>query len=72
MTYGESRGSVEINARLLDWIRQRVQETGEQGSIYIGIEGHRITWINYEKNSRFHPLGESSSGGPQSCAASGN
>jgi len=41
--------------RLLAWIHDRVMETTEKGSIYIGIEKGRITWVNYEKSNRFAP-----------------
>ncbi len=45
--------TLSIDQRLLEWIRHRVAETHERGSIYIGIENGRLTWINHEKNSRF-------------------
>ena len=51
--------------RLLAWIHDRAMETTEKGSIYIGIEKGRITWVNYEKSNRFAPLAESSSAGIQ-------
>ena len=42
-----------VDQRLLDWIRDRVSETKEKGSIYLGIENGKLTWINHEKNSQF-------------------
>ncbi len=38
---------------LLDWIKQRVWETQERGSIYITIEKCQIVSVNHEKNSKF-------------------
>lgn len=63
--------SLSVDQHLLEWIRERVAETAESGSIYLSIEKRRLTWINYERDSQF--LGSnrpSSSGGPQSCSAS--
>ena len=64
--------TLSVDHRLLEWIRRRVAETTEKGSIYMSIENGRLTWINYEKNSRFHPQPESSSGGPRSYDVSRN
>lgn len=38
---------------LLDWIKQRVWETQERGSIYITIEKGQIVSVNHEKNSKY-------------------
>ncbi len=63
--------SVALGQRFLEWIRQRVDETSEKGSIYIGIENHRVTSVNHESNHRLLPPGlDSSSGGTQSCGPS--
>lgn len=53
--------SVVLGQRFLEWLRQRVDETSERGSIYIGIEKHRVTWVNYEGNHRLLPPGPDSS-----------
>jgi len=64
--------TMNVDAGLLEWIRHRVQETGEKGCIYIGIEQGRIGWVNYESNSRYHPIpAVSSSVGMKSCGDSG-
>ena len=62
--------TMAVDGRLLDWIRQRVQETTEKGSIYLSIEQGRLTRINYEKNNQYPPV--SSSGGMKSYDCSKN
>ncbi len=64
--------NLTVDGRLLEWIRQRVKETAERGSIYISIENGRMMRVNYENNRQFHPLPESSSGAPKSYDASRN
>lgn len=61
--------TMSVDQQLLEWIRQRVSETAENGSIFIGIEKGRITLVNYEKNCKFRPTPPpqgSSSDGPRS------
>lgn len=58
--------------RLLAWIHDRVMETTEKGSIFIGIENGRITWVNYEKNCRLRELPESSSAEGKNSGPSAN
>lgn len=62
--------NLTADGRLLEWIRRRVSETAEKGSIFIGIDKGRITLVNYEKNCKFRPSPasqDSSSAGPRSC-----
>ena len=47
--------NLAMDHTLLDWIKQRVWETQERGSIYITIEKGQIASINHEKNSKFPP-----------------
>ena len=71
-TKSETTGLV-LGQRFLEWIRQRVDETSEKGSIYIGIENQRVTGVNYEGNHKLFPPGpDSSSGGTQSSCPSLN
>jgi hypothetical protein len=44
-----------LGQRFLEWIRERVDETSEKGSIYISIENHRVTWVNYESKQQLFP-----------------
>lgn len=53
--------SIVLGQRFLEWLRQRVDETSEKGSIYIAIENHRVTSVNYESNHKLLPPGPDSS-----------
>ena len=55
---------------LLDWIKQRVWETLERGSIYITIEKGQIVSINHEKNSKFPSQPPVSSDAPKRSSSS--
>ncbi len=57
----KSQATPYAGQRLLAWIHDRVMETTENGSTFIGIENGRITWVNYEKNCRLRELPEESS-----------
>ena len=59
MSEEKSQVTPYAGQRLLAWIHDRVMETTEKGSIFIGIENSRITWVNYEKNTRLAPSSES-------------
>ena len=61
-TKSEATGLV-LGQRFLEWIRQRVDETSEKGSIYIGIENQRVTSVNHESNHKLLPPGPDSSSG---------
>lgn len=65
--------SVVLGQRFLEWLRQRVDETSEKGSIYIGIENQRVVSVNHESNHRLLPPGpDTSSGGTKSAGLSLN
>ncbi len=73
MSETKSEVTLCVDYRLLAWIRDRVAETLERGSIYIQIEKGRLTWINYEKNCKFPLLpSTSSSEGPKSLSSCGS
>lgn len=63
--------SLSVDQHLLEWIRERIAETQETGSICLGIERCRLTWVNHQQSSQLKPP-PNSSAGPQSCSASMN
>ncbi len=64
--------NLAMDHTLLDWIKQRVWETQERGSIYITIEKGQIASINHEKNSKFPTPPPASSDDPKRSSSSGS